>query len=378
MEISRRDAPAALRAGVSVALPLLVVLLIDRPHLSMYAAFGAFTSLYGRTRAGRARLAMQSAAAVALVTAVATGVLVSLLDVRTWVAVLVAAVIAGVGNAVSFLAGWHPPGALFLVFAFGAVASVPHRLADVLPAVTVAAASAAFSLLIGAASAVFRAARRAAGRAGAATGQAGAAAGGERAATGQAGGGGAATGQAGAAAGGGGAAADAASAADPGVRPELRQALPDAAASAAAALVAGTVATGLGIGHPYWATVAAVAPLAARGRSAQLTRAAHRIAGTLGGLVLAALVLAPGFGPYPAVAILAVLQVTAELLVGRNYGLAMLFITPLALLMNQVAAPRPMAGLLADRGLETVIGGAVACAVIVMAHRARRPRPAPL
>lgn len=148
----------------------------------------------------------------------------------------------------------------------------------------------------------------------------------------------------------------------------LRHALPGSAAAASSALVAGAVATGFGIGHPYWATVAAVAPLAARGRSAQLVRAAHRIAGTLGGLLVAALVLAPGFGPYPAVAILAVLQIAAELVVGRNYGVAMLFITPLALLMNQVAAPRPMADLLWDRGLETVIGGAIACLIIILTH----------
>jgi hypothetical protein len=38
MRILIKDAPAALRAGVSVATPLLTVLLIDRPHWAMYAA----------------------------------------------------------------------------------------------------------------------------------------------------------------------------------------------------------------------------------------------------------------------------------------------------------------------------------------------------
>lgn len=87
MGILLKDAPAALRAGVSVATPLLVVLLLDRPHWSMYAAFGAFTSLYGRTRTGRARFTMQSGAASALVLAVLLGVLISVLDDRTWLAV---------------------------------------------------------------------------------------------------------------------------------------------------------------------------------------------------------------------------------------------------------------------------------------------------
>ena len=37
----------ALRAGVSVLVPLLVIAAIHRPEWTMYAAFGAFTSLYG-------------------------------------------------------------------------------------------------------------------------------------------------------------------------------------------------------------------------------------------------------------------------------------------------------------------------------------------
>ncbi|MBB2943906.1 hypothetical protein FB565_003635 [Actinoplanes lutulentus] len=322
MGILLKDAPAALRAGVSVATPLLVVLLLDRPHWSMYAAFGAFTSLYGRTRTGRARFTMQSGAASALVLAVLLGVLISVLDDRTWLAVPMAALIAGAGTALATIAGWHPPGALFLVFAFGAVASVPHHLTDLPAALGVAAASAAFSLLVGAVPAP----------------------------------------------------------SDPtpsGVRVTLAHAFPASLTCAASALMAGTIATGFGIGHPYWATVAAVAPLSAQGRSAQLVRAGHRIAGTSAGLVLAAVLLAPGFDPYPAVAILALLQVAAELVVARNYGLAMLFITPLALLMNQVAAPRPAADLLWDRGLETAIGAAVACAAILTTHHLTKPHPTP-
>ncbi|WP_433825230.1 FUSC family protein [Actinoplanes sp. CA-015351] len=317
MRILLKDAPAAIRAGVSVVTPLLVVLLLDRPYWSMYAAFGAFTSLYGRTRTGRGRFIMQSGAAAALVLAVALGVLISVLDARTWLAVPIAALIAGAGTALATIAGWHPPGALFLVFAFGAVASVPHHLADLLPALGVAAASAAFSLLVGA--------------------------------------------------------LHTSGPAPPRVRVKLAHTVPAAVACAASALVAGTIATGFGIGHLYWATVAAVAPLSARGRSAQLVRAAHRITGTLAGLVLAAVLLAPGFGAYPAVAILALLQVAAELVVARNYGLAMLFITPLALLMNQVAAPRPVAGLLWDRGLETLIGVLIAGATILTTHHLTKP-----
>ena len=56
----------ALRAGVSVLGPLLVLWAIDRQEWSIYAAFGAFTSLYGRNHVHLSRLRMQSTLAVLL------------------------------------------------------------------------------------------------------------------------------------------------------------------------------------------------------------------------------------------------------------------------------------------------------------------------
>lgn len=134
---------------------------------------------------------------------------------------------------------------------------------------------------------------------------------------------------------------------------------------------AGAIATAVGIGHPYWATVAAVAPLTVRGVSGQLLRAAHRVVGTLLGLVTAAALLALQLDPVPTILVVAVLQFVTEMLIGRNYGMALLFITPLALLMGQLAAHRPAGELLLDRGVETVIGAAVAAAIVLVEHRLR-------
>lgn len=72
--------------------------------------------------------------------------------------------------------------------------------------------------------------------------------------------------------------------------------------------------------------------------------------------------------------VIAALQVGAELLVGRNYGVAMLCVTPLALLMGQAAQPRPPAELLFDRGVETIIGAVVGVVVVLAAHRLRSRR----
>ena len=70
------------------------------------------------------------------------------------------------------------------------------------------------------------------------------------------------------------------------------------------------------------------------------------------------------------------MQAGAELFVGRNYAIAMVFITPLALLMVQLAAPTTVGVLLTDRVWETVVGIAAGTAVAVVSAlvRGRRGR----
>ena len=72
----------ALRAGVSVCVPLLVLVLAGRVGWAPYAAFGAFTSLYGRRHARAERAGMQVVAGAFLVLAVTAGALVSLASPR--------------------------------------------------------------------------------------------------------------------------------------------------------------------------------------------------------------------------------------------------------------------------------------------------------
>ncbi|PWU58294.1 FUSC family protein [Micromonospora globispora] len=300
----------ALRAGISVLVPLLAVLALDRPGWSVYAAFGAFTSLYGRNHVHLSRAAMQASAGAALTVSVVLGVLVGTLESRAWVVVPVAAAVAALGAVLAAAQDWHPPGPLFLIFAFGAVASAPHPVSDVPVAAAVAGLSSLFALLVGNVGSLVR-------------------------------------------------------------RQKSRPARLahvwswEPVRYAVAAVLAGGTATAVGIGHPYWAMVAAVAPLSARGVTAQLVRAGHRILGTLLGLLTSAALLAPQLSPYATVLVVAALQIVTELLVGRNYGLALLFITPMALLMGQLAAARPTGQLLFDRGVETVIGAVIGGAIVL-------------
>ena len=151
----------ALRASVSTAVPLLVLLLIGHSEWSAWAAFGAFAALYGRNRVHLTRLAMQSTAAGVMLVAVVLGSLVATLPDPLWPMIVGGAALAGLVSIVSDAEDWHPPGPLFALFAFSGSASIPGMtLAAVGTAAGVAAASAAFAVLLGSAGTAWRRARR--------------------------------------------------------------------------------------------------------------------------------------------------------------------------------------------------------------------------
>ncbi|MBZ5737208.1 FUSC family protein [Nocardioides mangrovi] len=311
----------ALRASVSVLVPLLVLLAADRLEWSIFATFGAFTSLYGRERVGAARLQLQARLAVYLTAAIGVGTLVATSPDRAWWAIPVAASVAALGSFASDAEGWHPPGPLFLVFACAACAAIPSTYADLPVALGVGAGSAAFSVVVGNAGAWWRQ-------------QEG----------------------------------------EPAPRPSYRASLRwHVLPCSLGVFVAGSIATGAGIGHPYWAMVSAVVPLVARDFRHQVVRGLHRVVGTAAGLVVAAGLLALDLDGLAVILVVALLQALAELVVGRTYALALVAITPLALLMVHLAVPVPTSELLADRGVETVIGVAAGLAVGYLT-RVRYPR----
>jgi predicted ferric reductase len=63
------------------------------------------------------------------------------------------------------------------------------------------------------------------------------------------------------------------------------------------------------------------------------------------------------------------LQGLTELVVTRNYGIALLFITPLALVLGQLADPRPTGPLLLDRLVETLLGVAIGTIAAVLTRQ---------
>ena len=318
----RGDHRVAARAALSVGVPLLVLLLIGRLDLSVYASFGAFAALYGRLDPPRTRVRMQATAGGVLVLSMLLGTLLSALSAPPLASVVVVALLAAAVTLFAYRAQWHPPGALFTVFAAGACASFPATAMTFGLVLLVGVSSVLWSLLV---TTAFVLARRGSWR-----------------------------------------------------RP--KRTFPPIGAVAwemtatvgVAALLAGVAGVLLIGTHWYWAMVGAVAAVGGAHVTARLIRGTQRLVGTLVGVLIAAGLLALQLPPWAILVVAVAMQVGAELFVGRNYGIAMVFITPLALLMVSLASPATPDMLLRDRVLETVIGVAVGTIVAIVSAALRR------
>jgi uncharacterized membrane protein YccC len=93
---------------------------------------------------------------------------------------------------------------------------------------------------------------------------------------------------------------------------------PAATRVALGALAAGPLAHFIGLAHPYWAAVSAVAVRQAASLPLSVQRALQRAGGTVAGLLIAGGAVAIPGGPWVLVAAIVVAQVIAELLVIRN------------------------------------------------------------
>ncbi|MCB1543554.1 MAG: FUSC family protein [Methylobacteriaceae bacterium] len=139
----------------------------------------------------------------------------------------------------------------------------------------------------------------------------------------------------------------------------------------AAALIAGGIGALMGLDRAYWAIAASVLMLY---QGLDLTRAMQRglerTLGTFAGLGLAAILLSAHPHGLALAAIIMVLQFLIEIVVVRNYALATIFITPIALTVTEAATPAgDIATLLIDRGVDTAIGCAVGLVVLFATSR---------
>ncbi|KQY61792.1 FUSC family protein [Nocardioides sp. Root140] len=325
----------AARVVLGLMVPGVVLLAVGRPELMLYAVFGSFTGMYGRLEAPRSRLRHQFHGAGMLVTGVALGVAFSEARVPAVVLVLGITTFAAVGSLLTDWLRLRPGGPFFGIFAFGATATISPGLVSPWGAVTLCAATAAWSIALGLA----------------------------RLTTG-----------------------------GTGLLQEIptvqwsrvrKTTLPagtgvHALRHALATAVAGLSGVMLGVDHANWAMTAAAVPLAvvAIGEvldlDAVVHRAVQRVTGTLVGLAVTALVLLPEPGPVVLASAVMVLLFPTELFMSRHYGVALGFFTPLIMIMTELAAPSEPATMIVARGVDTVIGVAagVAAAALIRGNQA--------
>lgn len=319
----------ALRVALCAVLPLVLTLGLDHPDWAPYAVFGSLASVYGRHQSYRARLASQATMGVVLWAAVVVGTAVGVVAPGSLLAVGAMALFSVFGLILSRTRGLLPVPSLFLVFALGTLSSYPHAARDLVLAAVLCAGSAGFAVAFGQVGRFLPLSRRPR------TGPA------------------------------------------PGVPLAKFFAVRDRQLASVAyllgPLVAGTIATTAGLGHPYWAAVAATAPLSGTDAAARFARATHRLVGTLVGLGVAYLILAGSPGTLLLVAAVALFQVLTELLIARNYALAMIAVTPMALVLTYLGSPMNVTRLVTDRLIETLIGAAVTVAVLVLLRPFRAP-----
>ncbi|AMM18831.1 hypothetical protein AX769_00085 [Frondihabitans sp. PAMC 28766] len=318
----------AVRAAVSVVVPIAALSLTGHANLTLFATFGAMAAVFGRHSSYAARLRMQVTAGLCLSASVFVGTLVGLVAPASSLAVVVIAALSLTGLLVARRIGLLPVPSLFMVFAAGSTSAFGHAPIDLVRASALPLAAAALAVGIGQLGRL----------------------------------------------------------APPGasVKHPARPVVPfrktlaapgarlDIARYTLAPLLAGGIATAVGIGHPYWAAVAATVPLAGATLGAQLGRGTQRLAGTVLGLAIATAVL--GLNPplWVLLVVVAAAQVWAELFVMRNYALAVVGVTPLALVMVHLASPLPLSELVGDRLVETVIGVVVAVVLLIVTTPRRR------
>ena len=139
------------------------------------------------------------------------------------------------------------------------------------------------------------------------------------------------------------------------------------ARSALAAVIAIFMSHALGADYPVWAAMGALAVLQGAHLHISMNRALQRMAGTVIGALLVWFILDQNPSIWAIFAILVVLQYATELIIGSNYALGQILVTPMALLMTYLAVP-DMTGpaMVPERILDTLVGAAVGIVIAVL------------
>lgn len=113
----------------------------------------------------------------------------------------------------------------------------------------------------------------------------------------------------------------------------------------------------LELDNPYWVPISCAAIMQGATFRAVWHRKIHRIIGTAIGMGLAWVIFSMPFSPWELVLVIMALNFMVEFLVVRNYGLAVIFITPLTVLLAEASAVAlPPDQLVLARMFDIVLG----------------------
>ncbi|TYC53431.1 FUSC family protein [Rhodobacterales bacterium] len=317
----RNSVLAGVQAAFSSSLILPVIYYLSPwPHLAGFAALGALMALFGRF-APRARTRRRIVLACGL-TQVAGVFLMSATGVAgfpDWSRLLLLAGLSGVFFLVSLKGRFGPPGALLFIFAAGAAMAPIEGLQMLLERSLATAAGAFLAWLICAATEPLRH-----------TSNSGVPF-------------------------------------PPDTLPPLDERLKAAGRIVLGTALAGFAVVWAGAGHPTWAMMGTVVVLQGVNLHTNVTRAFQRMAGTLVGAAVVWLLLAQQPPFWSVILIVAILQIATEFVIGANYALGQILVTPMALLMTYLAAHGQVSASMApERMFDTIVGAMVGIAIAVL------------
>ncbi len=326
-DIHRHDIEAAIRVAAAVGLPLLALEAIGRLDLAVYAAFGGLAMLYGHGEPAKRRVETQVVAGVGLVIAMAMAMAYSAAQAPVAVLGILLAVTVIAAAMLGTTMKWVPRGEMFFVLVLLIIANIPTSW-DRLPlCIAVGAGGAALSVLLAMLNGI-----------GAPEGEPRPVGWRRRVASGYA-------------------------------DLDRGQHLILVAAATIGVLTAWLLALALGVGNPFWAATTVAALMPALAAADVWRRTIHLMLGTVGGVGIATFLFSFNPGHLALIAIIIVCQAAAEIAVSRNYGVALLFFSPLAIGMSNLGRGAPWQPLLIDRLAEAGLGTAVAFVVILVGRR---------
>jgi uncharacterized membrane protein YccC len=167
----------------------------------------------------------------------------------------------------------------------------------------------------------------------------------------------------------------------PARHPPLSHQLIVAARITVGAAITAWVAYAAGWQYPAWAAIGATAVMQGPTLHVTMNRSLQRMAGTVIGACVVWAILAQEPGFWVVVAAIVVFQFTTEIIIGYNYALGQITVTPMALLMTYLASPTVTTNMPVERVMDTIVGAALGILFAVLfstvddrAYLARRRR----